>query len=209
MTEPHPIFHFTRVEHLTTIIEHGLLSDALAANHLQIEVGNRGIKAQRARRPVPIEPGGLVGDYVPFYFAPRSPMMYAIHRGNVPTYGQGCGRLVYLVSSLERLWGAGFEPLGTDRNAVLDIAAFHREPQAIIDGVDWPLMSATYWSNTPDDPERRERRQAECLVHQRVPWKLIDSVVVKSKAIGDEVAEALAKLGDHVTKVFVRPSMYF
>ena len=99
----HSILHFTRVEHLPLIVEHGLLSDARVAKHLQVEIGNRGIKAQRARRAVPVPPGGVVADYVPFYSAPRSPMMFAIHCGNVPTYTAGCDRLIYLVTSLERL----------------------------------------------------------------------------------------------------------
>ena len=46
---------------------------------------------------VPIGPGGAVSDYVLFYFAPRSPMMYAIHRGNVPTYGELGTGIDYLV----------------------------------------------------------------------------------------------------------------
>lgn len=205
----HAIYHFTRVEHLPTIVEHGLMSDALVASHLRIEVGNRGIKAQRARRPVPIGPGGHVGDYVPFYYAPRSPMMFAIDRGNVPSYTDGCERLIYLVASLERLWDAGIAPLGTDRNAVLDIATFAQEPASILDAVDWQLMGQKYWNNTPEDPDRRERRQAECLVHGRVLWDLIDVVYVSSELVADEVRFVLAKIGDTATRVSVRPSMYF
>lgn len=205
----HAIYHFTRVEHLPTIVAHGLLSDTLVATNLQIEVGNRGIKAQRARRIVPVAPGGVVADYVPFYYAARSPMMFAIDRGNVPSYTEGCDRLIYLVTSLERLWDAGIAPVGTDRNAALDIATFTQQPADILDAVDWPLMEATYWRNTPEDPDRRERRQAECLVHRRVAWELIDAVYVKSESVADEVRSVLATIGDTATRVSVRPSMYF
>ncbi len=62
------------------------------------DVGNQGIKARRSRRAVPVGPGGVVADYAPFYFAPRSPMMFAIEHGNVPTYSSGCDELIYLVS---------------------------------------------------------------------------------------------------------------
>ena len=205
----HWILHFTRVEHLPLIVEHGLLADARAAAHLKVEIGNRGIKAQRSRRAVPVPPGGVVADYVPFYYAPRSPMMFAIHHGNVPTYSEGCDRLVYLVTSLERLWRAGLRPVGTDRNAVLDIAAFSSDPRSVLDAVDWPLMRERYWSSTPEDPDRRERRQAECLVHREVSWALIDYVYARSAPVAEEVERVLASIGDDDTQVFVRPSMYF
>jgi len=48
---------------------------------------------------VPLAPYGCVADYVPFYFAPRSPMLYKLHKGGVPNYTGGQDPLVYLVSS--------------------------------------------------------------------------------------------------------------
>ena len=84
---PTRLYHFTHVSHLATIVRDGLLCDAQAhvGDRLRIEVGNREIKTQRRQRPVLCGPGGVVADYVPFYFAPRSPMLYAIKGGNVPT----------------------------------------------------------------------------------------------------------------------------
>ena len=104
---PTPLYHFTHVSHLASIVKDGLVSDtdAVRTGALIVEVGHAGIKERRRGRMVPIGPGGAVSDYVPFYFAPRSPMMYAIHRGNVPTYGElGTG-----IDSLVRLGphGAG------------------------------------------------------------------------------------------------------
>lgn len=205
----HPIYHFTRVENLATIVEHGLLADTFAAEHLQIEVGNRNIKDARTRRRVPIGPGGVVADYVPFYYAPRSPMMYAIYKGNVPTYTDGCDRLIYLVSSLESLWLAGADAVGTDRNARLDLAEFYQAPVDVVGAVDWPLMLSEYWNSTAEDPDRRERRQAEFLVHRHVPWSLIDSVCAHSPEVARSVQAVLADVGDNDTKVFVSPTMYF
>ena len=77
------------------------------------------------------------------------------------------------------------------------------------DAVDWPLMREKYWKNTPEDPDRRERRQAECLVHGEVPWDLIDFVYARSDAVAKEVEYVLASIGDDTTQVHVRPGMYF
>ncbi|MEI6622203.1 MAG: DarT ssDNA thymidine ADP-ribosyltransferase family protein [Actinomycetes bacterium] len=70
-----PVMHFTHVDHLRTIAARGLLADELAQAEglLSVDVGNREIKSRRRRRQVRVQPGGVVADYVPFYFAPRSP----------------------------------------------------------------------------------------------------------------------------------------
>ena len=89
-----PFYHFTPIHHLVSIIERGLRCDGTAAGLLAVEVGNRGIKERRRRRAVPVGGRGVVADYVPFYFAPRSPMLYAIAMGNVPEYTGGTDPLV-------------------------------------------------------------------------------------------------------------------
>ena len=43
-------------------------------------IGMRHIKERRARKIVPIVPGETLADFVPFYFAPRSPMLYAMSK---------------------------------------------------------------------------------------------------------------------------------
>ncbi|WP_161983184.1 DUF4433 domain-containing protein, partial [Candidatus Frankia alpina] len=97
---PTPVMHFTHLDHLATIMREGLLSDTEVRRRglLRTEVGNQGIKRRRRERCVRVPPGGVVADYVPFYFAPCSPMMYVIHQGGVPTYDGGCDDLVYLVT---------------------------------------------------------------------------------------------------------------
>jgi len=71
---PTPLYHFTSVDHLALIIERGLLCDA-DADVVTVKVGNRGIKDRRRRSQGPTGPGATVADYVPFYYAPRSPML--------------------------------------------------------------------------------------------------------------------------------------
>jgi len=209
---PTRVYHFTRIEHLPTVVESGLLCDRQAQQDglLAIEVGNTGIKARRATRPVPVRPGGVVADYVPFYFGPRSPMMSSIHHGNVPGYTQGTDRLIYLATTVETLLEVGLDPVFTDRNAVLDYTGFIQlrdgEPE---DGfIDWPLMDERYWSDTDTYPDRRERRMAECLVLSAVPWDAFLFVGAKSQTVVDEVQELIGS-GSSAPRVAARPDWYF
>ncbi|MGB6162377.1 MAG: DUF4433 domain-containing protein [Pseudonocardiaceae bacterium] len=211
MPRPVPtwLYHFTPIQHLASIIEHGLSCDTgAAAGPLAVEVGNREIKEQRRRRAVPVGPRGVVADYVPFYFAPRSPMLYAIKMGKVPEYTGGMDPLVYLVTTADRLARIGLPMLFTDRNAVLATAYFTHKLADLDTLIDWPLMRATMWYNTPSEPDRRERRMAECLVHHQVPWRAIEYVATFSPARAAEAQTTLARFSQSVA-VGTRGDWYF
>ena len=76
------------------------------------------------------------------------------------------------------------------------------------DFIDWPLMTSKYWNNTPDDPDRKERRQAECLIYPGVPWQVIEGVATKTERARAQVHVALRTAGQP-TPVSVRAEWYF
>lgn len=202
--------HFTRVEHLATIIANGLESDtrAQASGSLKVEVGDLGIKQGRRNRQVPIAPGGVVADHAAFYYAQLSPMMLKIESGRVPTYKDGCDRIIYLVSTLQRFEEAGLTVRVSDRNAATRYASFIDLTGDVDGHVDWDLMKQKWWHNTSEDPERMERRMAECLVHQVVPWTAFLGVVAKTESTASLARAAIAAAG-LTTKVAVRPTWYY
>lgn len=192
---PTLVYHFTDESNLPGVVASGLLADSAVGDRLQREAGKPGIKQLRRARTVPIGPGGFVGDYVPFYFGPRSPMMYVISRGQVPEYGVDLSRLVYLVSTVEWLTGAELGPVFTRRNATLANAEFFDDPNLLDSHVDWPLIAAHMWNDTLDDPDRKARRMAECLVHQAVPFVAFHEIGVFDDDARDRAEVMLATLG--------------
>lgn len=157
---------------------------------------------------VPCGPGGTLGEYVPFYFAPRSPMLFRIQHGGVENVSSDPARLVYLVSSTEAVVAAGREYVFTDGNAAAAFTEFHDDAEHLGEVVDWPLMKATMWANTPADPDRRRRRGAEFLVHQALPFELVDKCCVYDAAARSAVAAAAADAGWEV-EVRIRRNWYF
>ena len=202
----------TRIERLPSIVEHGLLPDNTCRQQqvTGVEIGYDHIKRRRALRVVPCGVGGTLADYVPFYFAPRSPMLYAITGGLVSTEAARTEEIVYLVSSTQTLRAAGLTVVASNRHAELDYAEILDDDEALdrVGFIDWPLMTAKYWNNTPDDPDRKERRQAECLVHPFVLWPLIEAVATKSERARDQVNAVLGTAGQP-TPVAVRANWYF
>ncbi len=75
------------------------------------------IKKNRLQYPVKCHEGDTVGEYVPFYFCPRSIMLYILYRGNHPglTYHGGQGPIVHLQANAETVaaWAASVQrPMG-------------------------------------------------------------------------------------------------
>ncbi len=204
------LFHITHLSNLASIAEHGLRCDTEmeTSGSTFKEIGNRGIKDRRRDRVVPIPPGGSVADYVPFYFAARSPMLYAIHRGNVPTYEGGQKKIVYLMTSVDSIVDDGLPFVFTDRNAAFGHARYGDDSADLDDYVDWDLMEARMWSNTSSESDRMERRMAELLVHGHVPWTAITSVVTKTEKRSRQALAALTTVGA-TTPVSVQSDWYF
>ncbi|MEO7454329.1 MAG: DUF4433 domain-containing protein, partial [Fimbriimonadales bacterium] len=161
----------------------------------------------RSAIAVPIEPHGVLNDYVPFYFCPRSPMLYCIDRGNVPTYQDGQGPVVHLVTDLDQLTKANVEFVFTDRHAKSGLATFYREP-ADLARLDWRTINSNSWGYSDDYPERRELKQAELLVYEHVPWGCIVGIGTYNIATADEVRSLLQRYGMK-TRVAVKTGWYY
>lgn len=99
-------YHIMDVANLAAIIQSGgLLSNVALANAAgpAVSIGHAHIKQRRMKQYiVPCVGNRFVGKFVPFYFCPRSPMLYTINRGNVPGRPAGCQRtILHLVSTVQ------------------------------------------------------------------------------------------------------------
>lgn len=205
-----PIYHITHIENLPVILaQGGLWCDRESARRglARIGIAHHHIKERRAKRVVPVGPGGTLADYVPFYFAPRSPMLFAIHRNQVAGYGGGQADIVHLVASAEGVQASGKPFVFSDGHADMAISSFFTD-LAELKHVDWTMMKEVYWNDTPLDGDRKRRRQAEFLAHGFVPWSLISEVGVINEAMAGEVNSLLAGAA-HVPVVSVRRNWYY
>lgn len=104
-----PVFHLLPIEKLASVIDHGLLCDAEAAQRFGDSTvpsaAHDTLKRQRRDRTVPVARFGTMAEYVPFYFAPRSPMLYAIRGGQTryDQHGRGQRGMLHLAFHLEAL----------------------------------------------------------------------------------------------------------
>ncbi len=202
-----PIFHFTHGRNLPALFAAGELRSHSSAATVA-DIADVSIKARRTTIVVGCGPGGVVGDYVPFYFAPRSPMLFRLHREHAVGVGEGQRPLIYVVATTEAMVSAGLQCVFSDGNAAHGLTRFSANLAEMGERVDWELMEAVIWTNTSEDGDRRRRRQAEFLVHGAVPLGLVEELAVIDVTVASRVQEVLDEVGSPLG-VVVRPDWYF
>lgn len=214
------LFHITECSNLPSILAAGAL---LAKNVVAAQGGAyrniayQGAQGKRAGKSLPNPPGGGIHDFVPFYFAPRSPMLMAIHNGRVA----GCTNqepIVHLETTVSAAIEGGRPYVFFDRNATLD----YSEPFTRLEDLDkiaWPLLTEApqldgfckYFNSSPRKPEygdRLERRMAEFLVQERVSLSAIVRVGVVNADMKRRVDLILSDAGVQL-RAEVQTSWYF
>ncbi len=207
-----PIYHITHLANLPSIIaDGGLHCDRVAGAKSGVtDIGHSHIKRRRAQRQVcttygdPVAASGRLDDYVPFYFGPRSPMLYVISRGGVEQYAGGQREVVYLVSSAEAASALGRSWCFTDGHAEMAYSEYYGD-LADLGEIDWAVINARNWS---DSGETRRKRQAEFLVHAFFPWTAIEAIATYDQTAKSQVEHALTPTG-HRPPVQARRAWYY
>jgi len=206
---PTPIYHITHWRNLPGIIaSKGLFSCAALKEHKidYHDIANLDIQDKRALTRVPCGPGGILHDYVPLYFVPRSPMLYIVNRGG-PRYPERQVPIVHLVSTAQAVYSANRPAVFTNGHAIMALSDFFTD-LADLDQIDWDVMASPWWNDTQEHPGRKRRRQAEFLVHHHFPWPLVTAIGVLNRKVAAQV-EAMLKDSAHKPRVVVKPDWYY
>lgn len=185
------LYHFTTLSNLAGILETGAL---LCKNLSPPQVDNASdpeIQKRRSETEVPCAQGGTLHDYVPFYFAPRSPMLFKITRGGVPSFKGNPEEFVYLLSSLGAVEAAGIPFAFTDSHPLTLPYRFYDDSKHL-DQIDWATIGARQWSDE-NDRGMMGRRQAEFMVYQRFPWDQVEQAATKTPEMARQVVELLGQ----------------
>ena len=204
------LYHITHVDNLIGVINQGGLMANCHLQQCQIfhqSIAYDGIQDRRAFTNVPCGPGGTLHDYVPFYFAPRSPMLYTIHRGNVPGYSGGQTNIIYVISNIDVVARNHLKYVFTDGHGIMAMTEFYDDLNRL-DEIDWGIMNSRYWKDTIDHPDRKRRRQAGFLVHKEMPWNCLTHIAVRNPRIQLKVESSLPVNG-YRPKVILNPDWYY
>ncbi len=177
-----------------------------------VNIGHETLINNRNNSKIPILPNGVLADYIPFYFAYKMPMLYAIHKNKVKNYAENQENIVYLVTNAEKIAKANLQYVFTNRHAVLKHSQYFNNildlPNLYWDVID--EIDYNEWKcKNQDTPEfNKEKKQAEFLVYQYFPILLADGFAVANDKIKDFIVIELAKQSLNIP-VYVVPKMFF
>ncbi len=151
------------------------------------------IKQRRLHElPVLCHPGTLVGQYVPFYFCPRSIMLYILYKANHPdlSYRGGQGPIAHLQANMRATveWADSHSVRWafSNRNAGAYATDFFNDLGDLAE-INWRGVATDSWI----DPDLREGKQAEFLVYESFPWELVERIGVIDSPTERRVREIL------------------
>lgn len=203
------IFRIVHRDNLSWILDHGLHArngEKLDPNYR--DIGNPDLIDKRSRRQVPIPPGGVLSDYIPFYFTPRSIMMYNIHTGyrGIPKVPNE--EIVVLASSLRHVHELGIPFVFTDQHAYLETAGFFRDLSQL-ENIDWRILQRKDFKRDPEsDPGKTDRYQAEALVWKALPLTGLLAVCCHNETVTAAIQSAVDARGLSL-RVITRAKWYF
>lgn len=169
------IVHINNVEYL---LHSGISTQQdQQSNSDYVNIGDTNLINQRMDYPINLDGYGNLGDYVPFYFGPLSPMLLNIKTGYRGIKQLPQSEIIYICCKLNQVINCGAQWCFTDGHAKNLFTGFYNDINDL-DKVDWNIVFEKYWSNTEDDLDRIRRKQAEFLVKDFVPVNCIDTIVV-------------------------------
>ncbi len=210
------IYHIIHVDRLESIISTGFLySDRLVQKKglAGTNIGMDNIKARRMTKELASHDSLCVGECVPFYFCPRSVMLFLIHRGNSElSYQGGQNNIIHLESDLESAvtW-AGKRELRWSFT-LSNAGSYYFEDRADLKDlgdINWAAVKTDQWGGPGVSPSIKEGKQAEFLIEKKFPWKLFSRIgIVRDERLSNKVNKILNG-AEHKPSLTYQPGWYY
>ena len=212
MQPTHPkIYHIIHIDKLQSIIDDAHLwcdEEVIRKGSSGTTIGMSSIKERRLTElTLESHPGLYVGQCVPFYFCPRSVMLYMMHMGNSPdiTYSGGQDNIIHLEADLmksiqwaeenNKKWAYTFSNAGSryfeDSNDLSKLGE-----------LDWHVINSRQWSGSQDT------KQSEFLCEHSFPWELFERVGVHSQSIFQKVTDIIES-SSHKPSIEIKSDWYY
>lgn len=197
-------FRITHIENIPHIMKYGITSCVSThRNPDYVSIGDPriiGIRKSFHFKNVSIR------DCIPFYFGPRSPMLYVIQHGYNGVARLSPENIIYCVLRLDDILESDMECFFTNGHALNALTDyFEKDYLKDIDTIiDYHDVYAKYW-NSDDDLDLKRRKEAELLIKNDIPAKYIRGYVVYN----NEAKSILLNYGITEEMIKVAPHYYF
>ena len=171
-------------------------------------IGMDSIKTRRLNElTLTAYPDLYVGDCVPFYFCPRSVMLYVIHMANHPdlAYRGGQGPIVHLEADLHTVVAWADANIRHWAFTTSNAGSYYFDDYSDLSHlgkINWNAVTANQWSGD------KESKQSEFLVEYSFPWQMVSRIGVLSNSVRTQVTASMAASA-HKPMIQIRPDWYY
>lgn len=211
------IYRITHVENIPHILQYGIThKNSQNANPNFVAIGDVSLIDTRSTRVVNIDNGDFanpnpptitLGDFIPFYFGIRMPMLYVIQNGgNFVEKATQPKDIVYLACSLLDTINSKTTYYFSDGHATDNLTSFYdsRNIKNLPEIIHWDSIKAAYWGGQENLNIKREK-QAEFLVADDLPpnW------IVGFGCYNDTAKQKLIDTGVKAEKIKIITNAYY
>lgn len=205
------IYHIVHVDRLPSILKDGCLwcdAEILRSTLPGTTIGMNHIKQRRLKElMLTSHPNLHVGDCVPFYFCPRSIMLYIIYQANHPdlSYHGGQNPIVHMEADLRETVAWAKQHNQRWAFTLSNAGASYSEDRCDLTqlgDINWEAVQSDDWQQC------KEGKQAEFLIEQQFPWELVSRIGVQSSQTHKQVLQALQN-ATHKPSVEIKSNWYY
>jgi hypothetical protein len=206
----------THIENIPHILSCGIVrKDSSNANPNYISIGDISLIDTRAKKSVNISNGNrsvrlksvVLGDFIPFYFGIRMPMLYvAQHGGNYVEKATPPQDIVYTACNLNSIIQYGINFYFSDGHATDAFTLFYDSTKVteLSTIINWSAIKSSYWGGE-DNLEVKRQKQAEFLSASDIPANLLHGFF----CYNETAKQRLMEMGVDGEKIKNRPQDYF
>jgi ssDNA thymidine ADP-ribosyltransferase, DarT len=179
------IYRMTHIENIPHILQYGIThKNSPNANPNFVSIGDLSLIDTRSTKAVNVNNGNyldldaptiVLGNFIPFYFGVRMPMLYVMQNGgNFVEKATPAQDIVYLACSLTNILNAEMHYYFSDGHATDSLTSFYDSSkiQDLPAIIDWDSVRANYWAGQ-DNLNVKRKKQAEFLVLNDLPTEFI------------------------------------
>jgi ssDNA thymidine ADP-ribosyltransferase, DarT len=211
------VYRITHIDNVPHILQHGI-THRNSPNHNPkfVAIGDISLISTRDKKQISVDNGDFLdfdaptitlGNFIPFYFGTKMPMLYVIQNGgNFVTKSTPASKIVYMVCSVNQLIKSEANYYFSDGHATDNLTTFYDKTRVddLPDIIDWDAVKESYWGGQ-DNLNLKRKKQAEFLVSEDIAPNLIFGF----GCYDEDAKNKLINLGIKEEKIKVIPNAYY
>ena len=211
------VYRITHIDNISHILLNGITHrNSLNNNPNFVAIGDITLISTRDNKQITVDNGDFLildaptitlGDFIPFYFGVKMPMLYVIQNGgNFVIKSTPASKIIYMVCSVSRVIKNQENYFFSDGHATDSLSTFYDKTKIadLSEIIDWNAVRASYWGGQ-DNLNLKRKKQAEFLASEDIAANLIFGF-----GCYDDVAKnKLIELGIKEEKIKVIPNAYY